>query len=213
MPGVGFVGKDVEAEEIPDGALAQSGREPTEGNFCSMRIIVDKFLIKLFNNDKQLVRTKVKYYETQLNDIYKEADVSVNMFNNVWLPLKFKVVKLQFHDEEHCEREKNSPGRSQHCHFLIHLWLIEMFVAVGCKSWSDARAMLEAIATEDHSDVCLSYLFTSHAFNDKTLGMAFKEGICKVRIHYYFPSSKKAKNCFTRTQSRLWLRKYNEPFP
>ena len=70
-----------------------------------MRIIIDKFLLKLFNNNKNLLMSKVKYFESQLNDIYKEADVYVNS-----LPLKFKVVDLQFHDEEYCEREGNSPG-------------------------------------------------------------------------------------------------------
>ena len=55
----------------------------------------------------------VKYLEVQLNDIYKEADVFVNS-----LPLQFKVVDLQFHDEDYCEREGNSLGNSQHCHIL-----------------------------------------------------------------------------------------------
>ena len=43
---------------------------------------------------------------------------------------------------------------------------IDVFVAVGCKKWrpSQDEAMLEAHASTDHSDVCLSYLFTSHVF-------------------------------------------------
>ena len=43
-----------------------------------------------------------------------------------------------------------------------------LFVAVSCKSWTrgEDEAMLEAHATTDHSDVCLSYLFTSHDFDD-----------------------------------------------
>ena len=41
-----------------------------------------------------------------------------------------------------------------------------MSVVVSCKRWDkgDDLAMLEAHATTDHSDVCLSYLFTSHDF-------------------------------------------------
>ena len=114
----------MELEESQGGAQAQSGRTPTEGNFCTMRIIIDKFLLKLFNNNKNLLMSKVKYFETQLNDIYKEADVYVNMFSNAWLPLKFKVVDLQFHDEEYCEREGNSPGSSQQCHILSQVLTI-----------------------------------------------------------------------------------------
>ena len=103
----------VELEESQGGAQAQSGRTPTEGNFCTMRIIIDKFLLKLFNNNKNLLMSKVKYFETQLNDIYKEADVYVNMFNNAWLPLKFKVVDLQFHDEDFCRiTNSSSSGNS-----------------------------------------------------------------------------------------------------
>ena len=42
-----------------------------------------------------------------------------------------------------------------------------LFVIVSCKSWNtgEDEAMLEAHATTDHSDVCLSYLFTAHDFN------------------------------------------------
>ena len=46
-----------------------------------------------------------------------------------------------------------------------------LLVVVSCKSWRESEyyAMLEAHATTDHSDVCLSYLLTSHDFNG-TLG-------------------------------------------
>ena len=99
---------------------SQDGTETTEGNFCTIRIIIDKFLLKLFNNNKNLLKNYVKYLEVQLNDIYKEADVFVNS-----LPLQFKVVDLQFHDEDYCEREGNSPGISQHhCHILSQVLTI-----------------------------------------------------------------------------------------
>ena len=47
-----------------------------------------------------------------------------------------------------------------------------LFVAVSCKSWTSGEdeAMLEAHATTDHSDVCLSYLLTSRVFNAGILG-------------------------------------------
>ena len=47
-----------------------------------------------------------------------------------------------------------------------------LFVVVSCKSWNtgEDEAMLEAHATTDHSDVCLSYLLTSRVFNAGVLG-------------------------------------------
>ena len=93
----------------PGGANAQSHRDATVGNICRMRIIIDKFLLKLFDNNKEKMKNLVKYFEMSLNDIYKEGGVSVKVNNNR-LPLKFKVVDLQFHDEAYCQRKGNSPG-------------------------------------------------------------------------------------------------------
>ena len=103
----------MELEESQGGAQAQSGRTPTEGNFCTMRIIIDKFLLKLFDNNKSKMRTVVKLYEETLNDIYKNAGVSVKVNNLPPYPLRFKVVSLLFHDEDYCDGE-NSAGSSQH---------------------------------------------------------------------------------------------------
>ena len=74
-----------------------------------MRIIVDKFALKLFKNNKETMKTKIKYFEFTLNDIYKEGNVSVKVNNNR-LPLKFKVVDVVFHDEANCLINGNSPG-------------------------------------------------------------------------------------------------------
>ena len=141
-------------------------RNMTFGNVCRMRIIIDKFLLILFINNKEQMKSYVKYFEVSLNDIYEEAGVSVRV-NRKQVPLKFKVVDLQFHDEDYCRRKRNSQGSSQHYDIRSQL-LTDLFVAVSCKSWTrgEDEAMLEAHATTDHSDVCLSYLFTSHDFDD-----------------------------------------------
>ena len=107
---MGSAGIVVESEASDHGgAYAQIAKNRTKGNVCRMRIIIDKFLLKLFDNNKEKMKAKVKYFEMSLNDIYKEGDVSVKVNNN-WLPLKFKVVDLQFHDEAYCQRKGNSPG-------------------------------------------------------------------------------------------------------
>ena len=110
LPGVGSAGKVVEPEERKHrGAYAQTARRNvTQGNICRMRIIVDKFLLKLFDNNKSKMRTVVKLYEETLNDIYKKAGVKVKV-NNKELLLKFKVVYLLFHDEDYCHG-KDSAG-------------------------------------------------------------------------------------------------------
>ena len=111
---MGSAGKVLEASEITQGgAQARSGRPVTVGNICRMRIIVDKFLLKLFNNNKETLKSLIKTYEVSLNDIYREGGVSVKV-NNKQLQLKFKVVDLQFHDEDYCRRKGNSQGSSQH---------------------------------------------------------------------------------------------------
>ena len=150
-----------------DGAHAQSGRPSTVGNICRMRIIIDKFLLKLFDNNKEKLKSLVKFYEVSLNDIYKEGGVSVEV-NNKNLQLKFKVVDLLFHDEAFCRRHNDSPGEPFNKAGILFL----LFVVVSCQTWRKSpalpkqdEAMLEAHATTDHSDVCLSYLFTAHDFN------------------------------------------------
>ena len=93
----------------------QSSRPETVGNICRMRIIIDKSLSNYFNKNKYRMRDYVKYFEKHLNYYYNEAGVSIRV-NNQRLPFKFKVVDLQFHDEDYCRRQGNSPGRSsQQC--------------------------------------------------------------------------------------------------
>ena len=101
-----------------DGAHAQSGRPSTSGNVCRMRIIIDKFLLKLFDNNKDKLKTLVKYFELSLNDIYEEGGVSVTVHNRK-LTLKFKVEDLQFHDEAYCRSKNYSPG--EHYNKARHL--------------------------------------------------------------------------------------------
>ena len=45
-----------------------------------------------------------------------------------------------------------------------------MFVVVSCRVWGayEDGKMLEAHAKTDHSDVCLSFLFTAHQFKKDT---------------------------------------------
>ena len=54
------------------------------------------------------MRNMFKFYEDSLNDIYSKAGVFVKV-KNKQLPLKFKVVDLQFHDEDYCHG-KDSAG-------------------------------------------------------------------------------------------------------
>ena len=80
-----------------------------------MRIIIDKSLSNYFNKNKNVMKGYVKYFERQLNYYYNEAEVSIRV-NNQRLLFKFKVVDIQFHDEDSCWRQGNSPGRSsQQC--------------------------------------------------------------------------------------------------
>ena len=105
-------------------ASAQSGRPSTSGNVCRMRIIIDKFLLKLFDNNKNKLQSLVKYFELSLNDIYKEGGVSVTLHNRK-LPLKFKVEDLQFHDEAYCRSKKHSPGDNDNkARHLIDLFAV-----------------------------------------------------------------------------------------
>ena len=108
-----FARDKLEAPVTPDGAHdVGRGRKATVGNICTMRIFIDRFLMKLFNSKKH-ARDYVKYFERKLNNIYNEAGVSVKV-NNAWLPLKFKVVDLQFHDDDFCRRNDYSPGSRQY---------------------------------------------------------------------------------------------------
>ena len=175
--GVGSAGKVVESDPAiayasdDGGVFAQiARRNVTQGNICRMRIIIDKFLLKLFDNNKSKMRTVVKLYEETLNDIYEKAGVKVKV-NNKELLLKFKVVDLLFHDEDYCHG-KDSAGSSQHCDFHRKV-LIDHSVVVSCKEWQKDEAMLEAHASADHSDVCLSYHFTSHIFFRGVVGKIF----------------------------------------
>ena len=114
---MGSAGKVLKApvSNRSSGARVQRDRPATVGNFCRMRIIIDQFLLRLFDNNKEKVKNVVKYLEMSLNDIYSEAGVSVKV-NDTELSLKFKVMDLQFHDEDYCRRNNYSPGNGRLYH-------------------------------------------------------------------------------------------------
>ena len=118
-----------------------------------MRIIVDKFLLETFGNDRNRVKAMVKEHEMSLNEIYQVIEIRGK-------PFQFKVVDIEFHDEAYCSRNRNS---------------------VGCKKWYNGQddKFLEEHARRDHSDVCLTFLFTSHDFGS-TLGVAYIGTVCST---------------------------------
>ena len=128
-------------------------RRKTSGNVCRMRIIVDKFLLETFGNDRGRVKAMVKDHEMSLNEIYEQIEIRGK-------PFQFKVVDIEFHDEAYCRRNRDS---------------------VGCRRWSlgEDDQFLEEHARRDHSDVCLTFLFTSHDFGS-TLGVAYIGTVCST---------------------------------
>jgi len=88
-----------------------------------------------------------------LNEIYQVIEIRGK-------PFQFKVVDIEFHDEAYCSRNRNS---------------------VGCKKWYNGEddKFLEEHARRDHSDVCLTFLFTSHDFGS-TLGVAYIGTVCST---------------------------------
>ena len=173
----GKVGKLIRAEEVDDGGRvqAQTGRTQTQGNVCRMRIIVDKFLLDTFDNNKQRLMYAVKIHEETLNDLYKANSVTIKV-NRRSMPIQFKVVELLFHDEEYCRNNGMS---------------------VGCVVWGpdqDAH-MLEQHARSDHSDVCLAFIFTSHNFA-ATLGTSQSFLSPHVTLSHCISITNKSIDCF-----------------
>ena len=81
---------------------------PGPGNICTLRIFVDKYLLALFNNDKNHLKTNIKNHEFQLNNIYKFNKIKVN-----GQQLEFRITDVIFHDEEYCSKNKSS-GKLQY---------------------------------------------------------------------------------------------------
>ena len=103
----------------------------------------------------------IKLHEYMLNSIY-----SLNRIKIKNRQLSFKVVDIQFQDEQFCRTNINH-GKTKSSKCVCHL----MLISVGCKQWrpeQDAK-MLDYHARSNHEDVCLSFLFTSHSLGD-TLG-------------------------------------------
>jgi len=68
-----------------------------------MRIIVDKFLLETFGNNRSWVKAMVKEQEMSLNEIYQVIEIRGK-------PFEFKVVDIEFHDSAYCSRNRNSVG-------------------------------------------------------------------------------------------------------
>ena len=87
----------------PKSASQKSVRKKTFGNICRMRIVVDKFLLQLFDNDKDFMKSAIKMHEHHLNDIYRLNKVKVRSQQ-----LEFKITDIIFNDEEFCSKNKNA---------------------------------------------------------------------------------------------------------
>ena len=93
-------------------------RTNTEGDICTMRIIVDKFLLGLYKNDRQTnclnimviinnidrseLKNVIKLHEYMLNSIYRLNGIKIKNRQ-----LSFKVVDIQFQDEQFCRTNIN----------------------------------------------------------------------------------------------------------
>ena len=134
--------------------------DPGPGNICTIRIFVDKYLLALFNNDKNHLKTNIKNHEFQLNNIYKFNKIKVN-----GQQLEFRITDVIFHDQEYCSKNKNS-GKSCYNKTYMNFMMI-----VSCKKWksNEDELLIETFGLTDYSDRCLNFLFTNHNFGS-TLG-------------------------------------------
>jgi len=143
--------KWLEANEDPAAPQAISLRPKSRGNVCTMRIIVDKHLMKVFNNDKNRLRVTIKQHEEELNEIYQSIKIRGK-------PFRFKVTDVIFKDDTYCGSHSDN---------------------VACTNWgkTDDDEFLEEHARTNHSDTCLTFIWTSHDFG-ATLGVAYIGTVC-----------------------------------
>ena len=97
------IDREVVFEKDESAPQAYTSRLKTYGNYCTMRIIVDKFALKLFGNDKERMKSVIKMHEFTLNDVYKLNNVRVR-----YEQLKFSIVDIVFQDEYYCRRNTNA---------------------------------------------------------------------------------------------------------
>jgi len=132
---------------------------------CSMRIIVDQWMMKDWNADRSVMALIVENHINTLNYIYKENV----RYKGRLLRFKVKEKNLEFRDAAWCAKNKNS---------------------VSCKNptyWrsytpNDFLKEQQAEAGHKNSDVCLVYFFISHTFKEGhggTIGLAFVDRLCK----------------------------------
>ena len=142
---VGIAGQKYNLNNEQPQTPNQSQHAPSQGNVCEMRIIVDRFLLETFDNNKERLVEVVNSQEKALNELYENNSVKVQVGEEK-LPIKFKVVDLVFQDEDFCRQDNMK--------------------SVGCIEWKagEELLMLAHHARSNHSDVCLAYLFTSHNF-------------------------------------------------
>jgi len=135
---------------------------------CSMRIIVDQWLMKDWGNaDRSVMRLMVENHINSLNFIYKENV----RYNGRLLRFRVKEENLEFRDAAWCAENANK-------------------AKVSCKPteyWkqltpNDFLKEQKTEARNDNSDVCLAYFFISHTFkkgHGGTIGLAYVDRLCK----------------------------------
>jgi len=148
-------------------ALAQTEHDQLY-TVCSMRIIVDQWVLKDQNADKNVMSLIVHNHINSLNVIY-EKNVR---YKGRQLRFTIKDGDLQFRDAEWCRKNPDS---------------------VSCMNpsfWKDRTPtdflkFQKIEAGSRNSDVCLVYHFISHTFrfgHEGTIGLAYVDRLCKGRV-------------------------------
>jgi hypothetical protein len=143
------------------------GQEATKELFtiCTMRIIVDQYIMKDMNIDSELMKYKVKEHLTVLNEIYKK-NVEVR-----GRQLKFRVKDgdLKIRDEAWCNKNPSSVS----CEPKIY-WNDKEEVEFLTEQLAEAKT--------SNNDVCMVFFFISHKFKSKSssaIGLAYVGQICQ----------------------------------
>ncbi|OAF67457.1 hypothetical protein A3Q56_04814 [Intoshia linei] len=140
----------------------------------SMTSKVSERIVYMVNNEIQnrhaAISVFVRKLERRINDILENKENRVPNKNNEELYTRLKIVvrKLTIMDEIRC----NSKNSMQNKESLI------------CSPNVDSKSLLKAFSILDHSQYCLTYLFTHRLFEENILGLAFRSaentlgGIC-----------------------------------
>jgi len=129
------------------------------GNVCSMRIVVDQFIMKEKKMDRSVMGLEVSSHIDALNYIYEK---NVRFRGR---KLKFKLKYLEFRDEAWCTKNPSSASCKEY-------W--------GTTTSGEFLDLLKDQEDGKHNDVCLVFYFISHKFKaSKAIGLAYVGRICQ----------------------------------